>query len=169
MNTGPTDSTAAVRILTTGGTIDKVYFDANSQFQVGEPQIAELLEEANVTLPTVIEPVLRKDSLELTAADRALIRDRVSAAGERHIVVTHGTDTLVETGRTLTDIGGKCIVLVGAMQPARLKFSDAQFNIGFALAAVQLLPDGVWVAMNGRIFDVTAVHKNREAMRFEAD
>ncbi|MGB0711957.1 MAG: asparaginase domain-containing protein [Gammaproteobacteria bacterium] len=157
----------AVRILTTGGTIDKVYFDANSAFQVGDPQITELLREANVSLPHTIESLLRKDSLELTDADRALIHERVVRSSERRILITHGTDTLVETGLTLRDIPGKCIVLVGAMQPARLKFSDAEFNVGFALAAVQLLNDGVWVAMNGRVFDVLAVRKNRAALRFE--
>jgi len=156
-----------VRIFTTGGTIDKVYFDAKSSYQVGDPQIAELLAEANVTTPYAVTPLLRKDSLEIDANDRALIVEQVSGAAESQVLITHGTDTMVETARALLGIEGKTVLLVGAMQPARLRVSDAFFNIGFALAAVQLLPPGIYVAMNGRIFNPLTTCKNVAESRFE--
>ena len=157
-----------IRILTTGGTIDKVYFDQQSTFQVGEPQILEVLREVNVTVPYALTPLLRKDSLELTDADRQLIRQAVEAAGESRILLTHGTDTMVETARVLQGIAGKTIVLTGAMQPARFRQTDAVFNIAAAFTAVQLLPPGVYIAMNGRLFDPDQVRKNVAANRFES-
>ncbi|MHB1398553.1 MAG: asparaginase domain-containing protein [Trichloromonadaceae bacterium] len=156
-----------IRILTTGGTIDKVYFDQKSTFEVGEPQILEVLREVNVTVPYALTPLLRKDSLELTDADRQLIRQAVEAAGESRILLTHGTDTMVETARALQGIAGKTIVLTGAMQPARFRQTDAVFNIAAAFTAVQLLPPGVYIAMNGRLFDPQQVRKNVAANRFE--
>ena len=156
-----------IRILTTGGTIDKVYFDQQSTFQVGEPQILEVLREVNVTVPYALTPLLRKDSLELTDADRQLIRQAVEGAGESRILLTHGTDTMVETARALQGIAGKTIVLTGAMQPARFRQTDAVFNIAAAFTAVQLLPPGVYIAMNGRLFDPQQVRKNVAANRFE--
>lgn len=156
-----------VHVITTGGTIDKVYFDAKSEFQVGSSMIAELLKEAHVTAEVTIEPVLAKDSLELTDADRRLIRDRVVACPIERILITHGTDTMAETGRALTEIAGKTIVLTGSMQPARFRSTDAVFNVGFALGALQSLPPGVYLAINGRIFDPKRVHKNRAQHRFE--
>ncbi len=156
-----------IKIFTTGGTIDKVYFDANSEFQVGDPQIVEFLKEANVTFTFAVESIFRKDSLELTDADRRLIRERISGEAGDRILVTHGTDTMVETARQLTDIPAKTIVLTGSIQPARLRHSDAEFNIGFAVAAVQLLPSGVYIAMNGCIFHPLAAIKNRSRNRFE--
>ncbi len=156
-----------IRILTTGGTIDKIYFDQKSTFQVGEPQIAEVLREVNVTVAYALTPLLRKDSLELTDADRQLIRQAVEAAAESRILVTHGTDTMVETARALQGIGDKTIVLTGAMQPARFRQTDAVFNIAAAFTAVQLLPPGVYIAMNGRLFDPDQVRKNVAAHRFE--
>ncbi len=157
----------SIRILTTGGTIDKVYFDQKSTFQVGEPQIEEVLREVNVTVPYAVTPLLRKDSLELTTADRELIREAAAAAQEDRIVVTHGTDTMVETARVLQRVPGKTIVLTGAMQPARFRQTDAVFNIAAAFTAVQLLPPGVYIAMNGRLFDPAQVRKNVAAHRFE--
>lgn len=156
-----------IRILTTGGTIDKVYFDQKSTFQVGEPQILEVLREVNVTVPYALTPLLRKDSLELTAADRQLIRQAAQEAVESRILVTHGTDTMVETARALQGLEGKTIVLTGAMQPARFRQTDAVFNIAAAFTAVQLLPPGVYIAMNGRLFDPDQVRKNVAANRFE--
>ena len=157
-----------IRILTTGGTIDKVYFDQQSTFQVGEPQILEVLREVNVTVPYALTPLLRKDSLELTDADRQLIRQAVEGAGESRILLTHGTDTMVETARALQGIAGKTIVLTGAMQPARFRQTDAVFNIAAAFTAVQLLPPGVYIAMNGQLFDPQQVRKNVAANRFES-
>lgn len=156
-----------LEIFTTGGTIDKLYFDAKSSFQVGEPQIFDALRQANITLAVRVTPLLRKDSLELDDADRMLIRQAVAASTAEQIVITHGTDTMIDTGRALWDIPGKTIVLTGAMQPARFSNSDAIFNIACALTAAQTLPAGVYIAMNGRIFDPRKCRKNVELNRFE--
>nr|WP_245803961.1 asparaginase domain-containing protein [Geothermobacter hydrogeniphilus] len=156
-----------ILILTAGGTIDKIYFDAKSSFQVGESPIGELLREANLTLDVEVRSVLRKDSLEMTDADRALLRQAVEEATAEKIVITHGTDTMVETGKALAGITGKTIVLTGAMQPARFRSTDALFNVASALTASQILPAGVYIAMNGRILDPRRARKNVAANRFE--
>lgn len=158
----------AIRILTTGGTIDKLYFDANSDYEIGAPAVGDLLQEAQVTLAYTVEAVMRKDSLELTDTDRAAIRARVEAAAERRVIITHGTDTMADTAQALAGIPDKTIVLTGSLQPARFRHSDAEFNVGMAVAAVQACPAGVWIVMNGCVFDGLAVRKNREANRFEA-
>lgn len=156
-----------IKFLTTGGTIDKVYFDARSEYEVGPPQVSELLKDANVTFDYEVESILRKDSLDLTDADRALIRERVAADPAAHIIVTHGTDTMIQTALTLKGIPGKTIVLTGSMQPARLRVTDAGFNLGTAIAAVQTLSQGVYLAMNGRTFSPDTCRKNVAAQRFE--
>ena len=157
-----------IKIITTGGTIDKIYFDQKSEFQVGDPQIAEALKGANVTLEYEVCSLLRKDSLDMTDADRKLIHDTVSADSSRLFVITHGTDTMIRTARARQDISGKVIVLTGAMQPARFRMTDAVFNIACAVTAVQLLSDGVYIAMNGRIFQPDMARKNVAMNRFEA-
>lgn len=156
-----------LRFITTGGTIDKVYFDAKSQFEIGESLVAEVLRESHVVFDFVVESVLRKDSLDMTEEDRALVRDAVEKSPERMVVVTHGTDTMVETAKALRGIRGKVVALTGSLSPARFKSSDAIFNVAVAVAAVQTLPEGVYIAMNGRVFDPDRVRKNREANRFE--
>ena len=156
-----------VKIFTTGGTIDKVYFDAKSTYEVGDPQIVDILREANVTITWELETLFHKDSLELTDEDRAVIVEKVRQEPCSRILITHGTDTMIETAKALQGIPRKTIVLVGSLSPARFKSSDAEFNIGFAWAAVQTLPPGVYIAMNGRIFHPDRVRKNREANRFE--
>ncbi|MFO0935963.1 MAG: asparaginase domain-containing protein [Gemmataceae bacterium] len=156
-----------IHFLSAGGTIDKVYFDAKSEFQVGPPQVAEILKLGNVGFTYESSSVLKKDSLEMTDADRANIRRAVEAVPGERIVITHGTDTMADTARALLGIPGKTIVLTGAMEPARLRDSDAPFNVGCAVAAVQTLPPGVYVAMNGQVFPAEHVRKNREARRFE--
>lgn len=156
-------------VVTTGGTIDKIYFDEKSEFQIGAPAIGEILGQLGVAFEFHVIPLLRKDSLHLTDEDRALIRERVAALPQRHVLVTHGTDTMVETARVLCDLPGKVVVLTGALNPARFQGSDAVFNIGCAVGALQCLPDGVYVAMNGRIWDPARVRKNRAANRFEAE
>ncbi len=155
-----------LKIFSMGGTIDKVYFDDLSTYEVGEPQAGEILREAGVTFPFSVEEVMRKDSLHLTAEDRAVLRARIEASPERHILVTHGTDTMVETAAALKGLP-KVIVFTGALNPARFKGSDAVFNVGCAVGAVQSLPDGVYIAMSGRVFEAGKVKKNREAGRFE--
>jgi L-asparaginase len=156
-----------IKILTAGGTIDKVYFDAKGEFEVGPPQVTDLLRDANVAFAFTIEPILRKDSLDMTDEDRERVRRRVAAARCARIVITHGTDTMVRTALALRKIRGKTIVLTGSMQPARFRATDAAFNLGAAIAAVQTLPPGVYLAMNGCIFDPARVRKNRARLRFE--
>jgi L-asparaginase len=161
-----------VQVFTTGGTIDKVYFDAQSEYEVGEPQVAGIMRNAGVGFDFAVESLFRKDSLELTAEDRTEIAQRVAEAPADRIILTHGTDTMVETAQTveaaLGAAAGKTVVLVGSLTPARFRSTDAEFNIGFAAAAVQALPAGVWIAMNGRFFRPGDVRKNRDANRFES-
>ena len=156
-----------LHIYTTGGTIDKVYFDAKSEYEIGEPVVGRILHEFGATFDLEITELMKKDSLELTDADRRLIRDAVAADPCEHILITHGTDTMAETGKVLRDIPGKTIVLTGSLAPARFRDSDAVFNIGCAVAAVQSMPHGVYIAMNGRVFETDKVRKNREQNRFE--
>ena len=155
-----------IDIFTVGGTIDKVYFDALSEYQIGPTPLPNMLAENNVYIPHRVTQVMRKDSLELTDEDRIAIRDAVAASDAEKILVTHGTDTMVQTGCVLAEIPGKTIVITGAMQPATLRNSDAEFNVGFALAAVQTLPHGSYIAMNGEIFDPATTRKDRAAHRF---
>jgi L-asparaginase len=156
-----------IKIFTTGGTIDKVYFDAKSTYQVGEPNISRVLSELPLDLDYSVTSILRKDSLEITPEDRDVIVATVQAATENHIIVTHGTDTMVETAKVLREkVPGKTIVLTGALEPALFKTSDAMFNIGCAIAAVQSLPAGAYITMNGRIFESQDVVKDVARSRF---
>lgn len=156
-----------ITILTTGGTIDKVYFDANSDFEIGDSLLPELLSEANIHDGYSLRELVRKDSLELSDDDRGLIAEAVSQDDSERILITHGTDTMTLTADMLKSVTGKTIVLFGSMQPARMRRSDAVFNLGFAWAAVSLLPAGVYIAMNGEVFEAGAVRKNLQAKRFE--
>lgn len=155
-------------IVTTGGTIDKIYFDAKSDYQVGDPQIGRILTALGVAFRFHVIPLLRKDSLFIDDSDRELMRATIAAQAERCVLVTHGTDSMVETAKVLATIPGKTIVLTGALNPARFEGSDAEFNIGCAVGGVQSLPPGAYIAMNGRIWDPGKVRKNVEANRFEA-
>lgn len=156
-----------IRIFTTGGTIDKIYFDANSEFSVGDSLVPEILADANVTPLWAVTELTRKDSLELTDDDRMAIVSAVSSCEETKVLITHGTDTMARTAEALQSVTGKTIVLLGAMRPARMRDSDAAFNLGYALAAVQLLPANVYLAMNGEVFEAGKVRKNLQAGRFE--
>jgi L-asparaginase len=156
-----------IKIFTTGGTFDKIYFDAKSEFHIGDTIIGTLLEEANVDFDYEIESLLKKDSLDMDENDREKIRIAVSNENHNRIMITHGTDTMVETAQALLGIADKTIVLFGSMQPARMRYSDALYNLGVASAAVQLLPAGVYLAMNGNVFDPLKVTKNRALNRFE--
>ncbi|GAB5483303.1 MAG: asparaginase domain-containing protein [Parasphingorhabdus sp.] len=155
-----------IDIFTTGGTIDKIYFDALSEYHIGPTPLPDILAENNVYVPHRVTQLMRKDSLELTDDDRQAIHDAVAVSDADKILVTHGTDTMVQTGKVLADITDKTIVLTGAMQPATLRNSDAEFNVGFALAATQTLPHGVYIAMNGEVFDPATARKDRDAHRF---
>jgi L-asparaginase len=157
-------------IVTTGGTIDKVYFDAKSDYKVGEPQIKSILERVGATIDFEVEELFYKDSLDLDDQDRAQIADAVEKVDSNRVIVTHGTDTMVQTAKVLNDRVGdvKTVILVGSLTPARFRETDAEFNIGVAIGAVQSLGPGVYLAMNGRIFDPEGVRKNRAENRFEA-
>ena len=158
-----------IKIYTTGGTIDKVYFDQKSDYQVGDPQAKGVLERANVVLDYEVESLMKKDSLDLTDTDRQLIRKSVESTPLTNIVITHGTDTMIDTARVLKDIADKTIVMTGSMYPAQFRDSDAVFNIGCAVTAAQTLPPGVYIVMNGRIFNPKKARKNVELNRFEEE
>lgn len=154
-------------ILTTGGTLDKVYFDKKSEFEVGEPVVGKLLDAMEVGFGFAVDQLMRVDSLDMTDEHRRIIAERVKASSSQQILITHGTDGMVETAAWLKDIENKTIVLTGALQPAAFAQNDAVFNIGCAVSAVQFLPAGVYIVMNGQIFEADKVRKNREKNRFE--
>jgi len=156
-----------VKILTTGGTIDKQYSTQESTFVIANPAVETMLHEANLAVDFEIEPLLQKDSLDLTDDDRRLIAERVVTDRHRHIVITHGTDTMIDTARAIPNCCDKTVVLTGAMQPAICQRSDAPFNVGAAFLAAQILPPGVYVAMNGQVFDPHRAAKNTALDRFE--
>lgn len=153
-------------IVTTGGTIDKVYFDAASEFSVGDSVVADLLRQAHVEQPYEVVEVLRKDSLDITPEDRELVRETIAAREENLVIVTHGTDTMTTTAEVLQSLVEKTIVLTGALAPARFAQSDATFNVGMAFAAAETLSPGVYIVMNGQVFEAGAVRKDRDQNRF---
>lgn len=154
-------------ILTTGGTIDKIYFDATSEYEIGEPTIPHIFKEVGVTVAHELVSLFRKDSLEITDEDRALIRKSCVECNATQVLITHGTDTMCETAEYLEGIPGKTIVLTGAMAPSRFRETDANFNIGTALGALQSKTEGVYIAMNGHIFSAGEVWKNHKAGCFQ--
>ncbi|MDH4019995.1 MAG: asparaginase domain-containing protein [Xanthomonadales bacterium] len=155
-------------IITTGGTIDKIYFDDMSDYQIGEPLVGQILEHLQVGFDFEVNALMRKDSLHLTDEDRQTIRSEIAASDASHILITHGTDSMVKTALLLADIPDKTMVLTGALNPARFRDTDAVFNIGCAVGAVQVLPPGAWIAMSGSIWDPRKVRKNRGKNRFES-
>ncbi len=159
-----------IRILVTGGTFDKEYNELNGALFFHDTHVPEMLRLGRCLAEVEIETLFMIDSLEMTAQQRQAIADRCVAAPEKRIVVTHGTDTMVETARRLGPaIRDKTVVLTGAMVPYKFGSSDGLFNLGAALALVQTLPPGVYVAMNGRWFPWNAVRKNRERGIFESE
>ena len=164
-------SAPAIEIVCCGGTIDKIYFDAESSYQVGEPAATAIVARARIHRPPRIVSLLRKDSLEMDDDDRARLAAHLLASTARRFVVAHGTDTMADSARCLEAAGlavaGKTAVLAGAFAPAIFRETDADFNLGFALGAARFLPAGAFVAMNGEIFTAAEVVKNRAAGRFE--
>jgi len=161
-----------IKIIAVGGTIDKVYFDDKSLYQVGKPTIANILAQAGVTVKFEVDSILHKDSLDMTNEDRKVVADKVLAQKEKRIVITHGTDTMVKTAKRVKKAlveakVKKTVVFTGSMTPAVFKSSDAEFNVGGAIAAVQCLPSGVYIVMSGRVFEADTVVKNVEKGRFE--
>ncbi len=157
-----------IRFITTGGTIDKIYFDALSQFEVGDSLVKHILTDGLVAFDYDIVPILQKDSLEMTDEYRQTLYDVIAKDDSKHFIITHGTDTMPETADKLADLSGKTIVLTGALTPARFRTTDAVFNIGMAVAAVQACEPGVYIAMNGQVFPAGEVRKNRTENRFES-
>jgi L-asparaginase len=156
----------SIQVFTAGGTIDKIYFDSASEYEVGNSVIDRLLGDARVAVAFEVVELLRKDSLELTDEDRALIRRAVAATTCDKVVITHGTDTMTDTAAAIADVPDKVVVLTGSFAPARFATTDAAFNVGMAFAAVQILGPGVYIAMNGQVFDALRVRKDRSRMRF---
>ncbi|MCP4023207.1 MAG: asparaginase [Desulfobacteraceae bacterium] len=156
-----------ITFITVGGTIDKVYFDALSAYEVGDSKVNEILKDARINFNFEVFPILKKDSLDMTDEDRMLVHEVVSDCKNNKIVITHGTDSMVETAKALSKIKDKTIVMTGAMEPAVFKTSDAIFNLGSAVAAVQVLPPGTYIAISGRIFSPDNVKKNRNKKQFE--
>jgi L-asparaginase len=158
-----------LRLLITGGTIDKTYHPTEGRLGFHRTHVLEMLQQARVPLShDSVETVLLKDSLEMDHADRAALAAACTRAPEERLLITHGTDTMVETAAHLaTVLPARTIVLTGAMIPFSVSHSDALFNFGFALAAARLLPHGVYIAMNGTIFPWDRVRKNREGGWFE--
>jgi L-asparaginase len=157
-----------IRFITTGGTIDKIYFDALSQFEVGESVIEHILKDGLVDFEYDVVSIFQKDSLEIDDDDRKALRDLIEADDATHYVITHGTDTMPETAAALSGLEGRTIVLTGALTPARFRTTDAVFNVGMAVATVQVAEPGVYIAMSGQVFEAGAVRKNRAENRFEA-
>lgn len=158
-----------IRILVTGGTFDKEYNELTGELFFQQTHTPNMLKRGRCELEVEIETLMMIDSLQMTAADREIVLDRCLAAPERRIVITHGTDTMEQTAAVLgARVKDKAIVLTGAMVPYTFGSSDGMFNLGTALAFAQTLPEGVYVAMNGRYFRWDSVTKNRELGIFES-
>jgi L-asparaginase len=162
---------SSLRLIPCGGTFDKRYDPIRGELVFTATQLPAIVERVRLTIPVAIEPLMQIDSLDMQPADRERVLAACRAAGEAAIVITHGTDTMPETAAVLGPhfgaAAGKTIVLTGAMVPYAISGSDALFNLGFACAAAQTLPAGVWIAMNGRVHRWDDVRKNREAGVFE--
>ena len=156
-----------IRFVTTGGTIDKVYFDALSEYEVGESTVQHILGDGLVQFDFDVVSLLQKDSIEMADEDRAKLRDFIEQDDASRYVVTHGTDTMPETAESLMGLDGKTIVLTGALSPARFRTTDADFNVGMAVATVQVARPGVYIVMSGQVFEAGKVRKNRDENRFE--
>jgi L-asparaginase len=158
----------SIRLIVTGGTFDKHYDELNGQLTFRDTHLPEIMRAARCTVPIEVEISQLVDSLDMGPEDRLRVLDSCRKAAEEWIIVTHGTDTMAETAQVLGAAGlEKTVVLTGAMVPYAVQHSDAVFNFGFSVAAVQLLPVGVYVAMNGRVFAWDEVRKNRAEGRFE--
>ncbi len=158
-----------IRLFVTGGTFDKEYDEIHGRLFFQDTHLPQMLELGRSRVDVRVRTLMMIDSLEMTDSDRELIAHNCAEAPERHIVITHGTDTMVQTARVLAEtVKGKTIVLTGAMIPIAFGSSDGLFNLGGAVTAAQSLPTGVWVTMNGRIFRWDNVRKNRSTGVFEA-
>jgi L-asparaginase len=160
--------TQPIRVFVTGGTFDKEYDELSGRLFFKDTHLHEMLRIGRSRVPVAVDTLMMIDSLDMTDADRRLVVERCTSCPEERIVVTHGTDTMAETARALHAAGlAKTVVLTGAMIPYTFGSSDGLFNLGSALSFAQVLAPGVYVAMNGRVFEGHRVRKNREAGVFE--
>jgi L-asparaginase len=161
-----------IRVLVTGGTFDKQYDELRGVLSFKDTHLPEMLRLGRSRVEVSVQTLMMIDSLDMSDADRALIVGQCRQAGESQIVITHGTDTMIDTARAIAtaqpSVGAKTVVLTGAMIPYAFGSSDGLFNLGSALSFAQVLPRGVYVAMNGRWFEWDRVRKNRETGVFEA-
>ena len=160
-----------ITVISAGGTIDKDYSCASSgyNFEVGEPAVRRLFTVLrSLNLEYEIRPVVRKDSLDMTGEDRERIRQACAEAPDDRVLVTHGTDTMLETAKVLSRIQGKTIVMTGSMRPEKFADSDAHFNLGLAIGALNVLPPGVYVAMSDRVYPWDQCRKDRQTATFVA-
>lgn len=155
-----------IKFFAVGGTIDKVYFDALSKYEIGESNINDILKDARVNFKADVSSIFKKDSLDMTDQDRYAVYKIVKNDTYDKIIITHGTDTMIETAKVLETIKNKTIVLTGAMEPAKFRSSDAVFNLGSAVAAVQTLQHGVYIVISGRVFKPDNVEKDRALKMF---
>jgi len=151
-----------ITFIQTGGTIDKDYpkLAKGYGFDIGEPAVKRILEKVNPNFRFVIISVLKKDSLDITEEDREKIYEVCVKADNDKIIVTHGTDTMIETAKKLSEIKNKVIILTGAMKPEKFSDSDASFNIGTAVGAINILENGIYIAMNGKIYSWDRCKRN---------
>ena len=156
-----------LEILTTGGTIDKVYFDKKSNYEVGDPFVEELLHKMNVNISFKVKSLMKIDSLEMTDIHREEILNYIKNSNSNNFLITHGTDSIVETAIYLKKISDKTIVLTGSLKPAIFIDNDAIFNVGSALTSAQILKNGVYIVINGQVFNPDNVRKNLEKNIFE--
>ena len=164
---------AAIRIFVTGGTFDKEYNELTGALAFKDTHLPEMLRLGRCRVDVSVRTLMMIDSLEMTDSDRALVVEECRRVVESRILITHGTDTMVETAAALAAAlpaaSGKTIVLTGAMIPYAFGSSDGLFNLGSALSLVQVLPAGVYIAMNGRYFEWDNVRKNRDSGTFEIE
>ena len=156
-----------LEILTTGGTIDKVYFDKKSNYEVGDPFVEELLHKMNVNISFKVKSLMKIDSLDMTDIHREEILNYLKNSTANNFLITHGTDSIVETAIYLKKISDKTIVLTGSLKPAIFIDNDAIFNVGSALTSAQILNNGVYIVINGQVFNPDNVRKNLEKNVFE--
>lgn len=156
-----------LEILTTGGTIDKVYFDKKSNYEVGDPFVEELLRKMNVNISFKVKSLMKIDSLDMTDIHRQEILNYIKNSNANNFLITHGTDSIVETAIYLKKISDKTIVLTGSLKPAIFIDNDAIFNVGSALTSAQILKNGVYIVINGQVFNPDNVRKNLEKNIFE--
>jgi L-asparaginase len=154
--------------IQTGGSIDKDYpkTQYGYAFEITEPAVKRILQKVNPNFEFEIISVLKKDSLDITEEDRKKIHENCQKAGSNKIIITHGTDMMIETAKKLSDIKDKVIILTGATKPEKFSDSDAAFNVGTAIGAVNILSKGVYIAMNGRIYSWNKVKRKPETGQF---